>query len=152
MLKPAKLEEAYGAAWAALGIDGALLADPELDEEDLQELGVAVRLHRRRLLKDVARLRTQGVPEDVLEPTPRDEAPAEPLPQKRTVPRSVAAAPADPLPQRTRAVPRSVAAARAAEEAAAAPAVPAAPRRTAAAFVPKPVSYTHLTLPTICSV
>ena len=70
VLKPAKLEEAYGAAWAALGIDGALLADPELDEEDLQELGVAVRLHRRRLLKDVARLRAQGVPEDVLEPTP----------------------------------------------------------------------------------
>ena len=93
VLKPAKLEEAYGAAWAALGIDGALLADPELDEEDLQELGVAVRLHRRRLLKDVARLRAQGVPEDVLEPTPREEpaAPAEPLPQ-RTVPRSVAAA------------------------------------------------------------
>ena len=105
VLKPAKLEEAYGAAWAALGIDGALLADPELDEEDLQELGVAVRLHRRRLLKDVARLRAQGVPEDVLEPTPREEP----------------AAPAEPLPQRT--VPRSVAAARAAEEAAAAPAV-----------------------------
>ena len=123
VLKPAKLEEAYGAAWAALGIDGALLADPELDEEDLQELGVAVRLHRRRLLKDVARLRAQGVPEDVLEPTPREEP----------------AAPAEPLPQRTRAVPRSVAAARAAEEAAAAPAVvpAAAPRRTAAAFVPK---------------
>ena len=131
VLRPANLESAYGAAWAALGIDGALLADPELDEADLEELGVAVRLHRRRLLKDIARLRAQGVPEDVLRPTPREE-PSPPASPKRA---ACAAGPEAPLP-RKRAVPRSVAAARAAEEAAAPPRV-AAPRKTAAAFVPK---------------
>ena len=134
VLRPANLEGAYGAAWAALGIDGALLADPELDEADLEELGVAVRLHRRRVLKDVARLRAQGVPEDVLRPTPREE-PSPPASPKRAacasgpVAASAPAGPEAPLP-RKRAVPRSVAAARAAEEA-------AAPRKTAAAFVPK---------------
>ena len=98
VLKPAKLEEAYGAAWAALGIDGALLADPELDEEDLQELGVAVRLHRRRLLKDVARLRAQGVPEDVLEPTPptTDSSRAEPNRLKKPSPETLPARPVVP--------------------------------------------------------
>ncbi|RLN95690.1 hypothetical protein BBJ28_00016749 [Nothophytophthora sp. Chile5] len=45
----------YGAAFSAQGIDGALLA--QATESDLEELGVAIRLHRLRILQAVAAAR-----------------------------------------------------------------------------------------------
>ena len=42
-------------------IDGAMLADEELGDQDLQELGIVLRLHRRRILTLVNESRHTGV-------------------------------------------------------------------------------------------
>jgi hypothetical protein len=42
-------------------IDGAMLADEELGDQDLQELGITLRLHRRRILSLVSDSRHTGV-------------------------------------------------------------------------------------------
>ena len=98
LLKPAHLVDAYAATWASLGIDGALLSDDDLTEADLEELSVAISIHRRRVLAAVARLKSQGVPEELLAPTP-PATPEPASPPRRAAPKkSPARSPARSAP------------------------------------------------------
>ena len=92
------LVDAYAATWASLGIDGALLSDDDLTEADLEELSVAISIHRRRVLAAVARLKSQGVPEELLAPTP-PATPEPASPPRRAAPKkSPARSPARSAP------------------------------------------------------
>jgi hypothetical protein len=46
----------YGDEFVASGVNGKLLLDG-IEDEDLVDLGVATRLHRKRIMQDVAELR-----------------------------------------------------------------------------------------------
>ncbi len=56
----------YAQTFSALAVDGEMLSDPTLTEEDLMELGVSIRLHRRRLLAVIAGTSRCGVPPEAL--------------------------------------------------------------------------------------
>jgi hypothetical protein len=51
----------YGDAFESGGVNGELLLDG-IEEEELVDLGVTSRLHRRRIMQDVAKLRAGGRP------------------------------------------------------------------------------------------
>jgi hypothetical protein len=51
----------YGDAFETSGVNGELLLDG-IEEEDLMDLGVASRLHRKRIMQDIAKLRIKGRP------------------------------------------------------------------------------------------
>jgi hypothetical protein len=51
----------YGDAFVASGVNGELLLDG-IEEEELVDLGVVSRLHRRRIMQDIAKLRAGAQP------------------------------------------------------------------------------------------
>lgn len=55
------LADAYDEKWRAIAVDGPTLACV-LDEEDFSELGVSMKVHRRRLLRAVSAIKREGVP------------------------------------------------------------------------------------------
>lgn len=65
-LHPRQLDEAYAAEWRRLAVDGSTLACVD-DQADFIELGVAVGVHRRRLIRAVCAVRREGVPKTQLE-------------------------------------------------------------------------------------
>lgn len=55
------LAEAYDEKWRATAVDGPTLACV-VDEEDFLELGISMKVHRRRLLRAVLAIKREGVP------------------------------------------------------------------------------------------
>ena len=51
----------YVEAFLKNGVDGEVLSDPTLTEDDLVELGVNIRLHRRRILSLLNSFKEKGV-------------------------------------------------------------------------------------------